>query len=389
MMDRYKVGGMYLDDNLAYANCTLWKEHGHPQKVYDCLIELHEMNWRRRQLLRAKCPHVVLIDHCTTAVVLPVICDFDAHLYGEGYSLSSVERYWAQFGSVQNMYAQGCLWAGDTEGERCATEVAYNYDLLTGGGRYTYTDWRLYPEKFPYASGVTRDEPPFVKAYNLAQYYFGMYESTPYYFAESADLFSTSAPLTYAAIYHNDVWKDCLVAVANMNAEAKETSLAIRLPERLGLRQDGSYLLFDVKERKCRRIDGSRLGKEGIGSIRVPGRGLKLFCLREPPGDRPFHLWGGKRISEQWDAKSKTLTLELHGPLGLEDELFLGVGGGPVAAVKVNGKPRQFSWDPTQKVVHGKVTFGSDPIRVEAICASATGATLPERPTAPLKLPTR
>ncbi len=53
----YGVDGMYIDDNLAYANCTLWKEHRHPQKVYDCLIELHEMNWRRRQLLHERCPH--------------------------------------------------------------------------------------------------------------------------------------------------------------------------------------------------------------------------------------------------------------------------------------------------------------------------------------------
>ena len=89
-MDRYPVDGMYLDDNLAYANCTLWKEHGHPQQVYDCLIELHEMNWRRRQLLRTRCPHAVLIDHCTKALILPVICDFDVHLYGEGYGFASL-----------------------------------------------------------------------------------------------------------------------------------------------------------------------------------------------------------------------------------------------------------------------------------------------------------
>ena len=50
MMDRFPVDGIYLDDNLPYANCTLWQEHGHPRKVYDCLIELHEMNWRRREL---------------------------------------------------------------------------------------------------------------------------------------------------------------------------------------------------------------------------------------------------------------------------------------------------------------------------------------------------
>jgi len=37
-MERYDVDGMYIDDNLAYSECTLWKEHGHPRPVYDCLI---------------------------------------------------------------------------------------------------------------------------------------------------------------------------------------------------------------------------------------------------------------------------------------------------------------------------------------------------------------
>ena len=211
MMDRYGIDGMYIDDNLAYANCPLWKEHGHPQQVYDCLIELHEMNWRRRQLLHSKCPHAVLIDHCTTALVLPVICDFDVHLYGEGYGFAPLETHWAQFGLIKGMDAQGCHWAGGKEKGRCATELAYNYDLLTGGGQYCYSDWRLYPKKFPYAFGVTKEEALFVKAYTLAQYYFGMYESRPYYFAESASLFSTSTPLTYATVYRNDVWNDYLV----------------------------------------------------------------------------------------------------------------------------------------------------------------------------------
>ena len=91
MMDRFAVDGLYLDDKLAYPNCTLWKEHGHLRPVYDCLIKLHEINWRRRQLLRARCPHVLLVSHCTRAFVLPVIADFDAHIYGEGYSFDSPE----------------------------------------------------------------------------------------------------------------------------------------------------------------------------------------------------------------------------------------------------------------------------------------------------------
>ncbi|MGZ5507374.1 MAG: hypothetical protein ACXWKH_13425, partial [Limisphaerales bacterium] len=78
MMKRFDVDGIYLDDNMAYPTCRLWQEHGHPQKVYDCLIELHEMNWRRRELLRQKNPHQVLVSHNTRGIIQPVICDFDA-----------------------------------------------------------------------------------------------------------------------------------------------------------------------------------------------------------------------------------------------------------------------------------------------------------------------
>ena len=70
MMDRHEVDGMYIDDNLAHGNCTLAKEHKHPRAPYDSLIELHEMNFRRRQLLRRKCPHAVLVDHCLPVILL-------------------------------------------------------------------------------------------------------------------------------------------------------------------------------------------------------------------------------------------------------------------------------------------------------------------------------
>jgi len=387
MMDRYEVDGMYIDDNLAYANCTLWKEHGHPQKVYDCLIELHEMNWRRRQLLHTRCPHAVLIDHCSTAMVLPVICDFDVHLYGEGYGFAPLDSHWAQFGLIRSMDAQGCHWAGGKESERCATELAYNYDLLTGGGQYCYSDWRLYPQKFPYASGVTREEPLFVRAYNLAQYYFGIYESRPYYFADSTSPFSTGTPHTYATIYRNDVWKDCLVVVANMSAEAKVASLAFRSPERLGLRPGGSYALLDVNDRKRRDVAGNLLLKQGLGNVRVPGRGLKLFYLRELPHDGLYHLWGGKRISETWDARSAKLTLELHGPLGLADSVLIGMGKRQVGEVRVSGKRAEFFLDSSQRVVHGKAAFGPDPVRIEVIGSAASEGGLPEKLVHPGEIP--
>jgi hypothetical protein len=389
MMDRYGVDGMYLDDNLAYPACVHWREHGHPQAPYDCMIELHEMNWLRRQLLRQKCPHAVLADHCSWAVFLPVICDFDVHLFGEGYDLLPLETHWARFGVIKSLNAQGGHWPGGKESERCTTRAAYNYDLLTGGGQYWYIDWRLYPQKFPYSSGVTKEEPLLVRAYNLAQYYFGRYESRAYCFDESAGLFKASAPLTYAAIYRNDVWKDYLVVLANMNAEAKETSLVLQSPERLGIKPDGRYVLLDVIGRTSRQVQAKELRDQGIAKVQVPGRGTKLFYLRELPHDAPCHLWGGKRISHAWDAASGKLTLQLQGPPGLEESVLIGVGDKNVSQVRVNGKQSPFFLDSAERVVHGRVTFGRDPVLVEVTCSAASQGALPEKAVPSVSLPTQ
>ena len=379
MMEKYDVDGVYVDDNLAYANCPLWKEHGHPRKVYDSLIELHEMSWRRRQLLRKECPHAVLIDHCTKALILPVICDFDAHLYGEGYGFSSLEGYWDFFGSVHSMYAQGNLWPGDTEGSRCAAAVAYNYDLLTGGGQYMYTDWRLYPEKFPYASGVTKEEPLIVRTYNLPQCYFGMYESTPHYFATSADVFSTTAPLSYATVYRNRVWEDYLIPVANMSKQEQETALVVHAPERLGVSLGSRYLLYDVNHRTTEMLTGEALAANGIGEFVIPGEGLRLFYLRRLPEAPVYHLWGGKRICESWDGGNRRLSFEVHGPLGLQDGVYIGVADGRVTGVKVNGERAEFFFDPARGLAHGAVTFTQDPVTVEVTWAPDKQAGLPEK----------
>lgn len=363
MLDKYEVDGMYIDDNLAYANCTLQKAHGHPEKVYDCLIELHEMNWRRRQALLAKRPHAVLIDHCAKATIMPVISAFDGHLYGEGYTFPSVDSYWAQYGALQNNQAHGCLWPGGEEADRSATKIAYNLDLLTGGGQYMYIDWRLYPEKFPHASGVSKQEVPLVRAYNLAQYGFGMYESTPHVFAESADLFAAEPPGAHATIYRNNVWGDHLVVLANMGADAVDASLTLRDPKRLGLQPDGSYAILDVNAASHRRVGGAELSAKGISGAPVPGRGLKLFYLRPLADDAPRHLWGGKRISERWDADTRTLTVELLGPSGAEIEVFLDAGAQPLAEVRVNGAPARL--ETVDGLIRGKIRFGAGPVRVE------------------------
>jgi len=378
MMDTYQVDGMYIDDNLAYGNCTLRKEHGHPRSPYDSLIELHEMNWRRRQALREACPHAVLVDHCSAGLVLPVICDFDVHLYGEGYGFSTLRAYWDLFGSIGNMYAQGSMYPGDTEGSRCAANVAYNYDLLTGGGQFTYLDWRLYPKKFPYAKGVTEDEPLFIRTYNLPQYYFGMYESDAFCFAVSADVFSATTPNTYATVYRNRVWKDYLIPIANMGKTEQETAVQIHSARKLELSADADYVLYDVNER-TKKVVGGRALVKGLGKIRVPGRGLRLLYLRERPGGVPYHLWGGKRISEAWDASGQTLSVEVHGPTGLRDVVFIGVGDQDVREVKVGGKRAAFAFDPSRRIAHGRVRFGPEPIRIQVMCSKSLATKLPEQ----------
>jgi hypothetical protein len=384
--DRYALDGLYLDDNLAYANCQLWKEHGHPREVYDCLIEVHDVNWRRRQLFRERCPHAVLVDHCTMAAFLPVIADFDVHLYGEGYGFGSLEDYWGQFGWLQCMFTPGCIWPGDTEGSRCAARVAYNSDLLTGGGQYSYICWRLWPDKLPYAAGVTPDEPWFVRTYNLAQFYFGLYEANPYYFATSKHHFSTTAPQTYATVYRNRVWGDWLVALANMARQPQVTTLQFVAPEQFGLKPDTQYALYDVHHRHLRQLDGTAVAR-GLTDVTLPAEGLGLFCLRPVPAHGPCHLWGGKRIAEQWNPLAAELSCELHGPSGLEDLVILADPDRIVQEVRVQGKPARFLRDPASGMVYGSVVFADDPIRLEARCPPRGLSQLPEQPVPELLAP--
>ncbi len=363
MLKRYDVDGMYVDDNLAYANCRLWKEHGHPEKVYDCLIELHEMNWRRRQVLREKCPHMVLIDHCTTALVLPVINTFDVHLFGEGYNIS-LDYYRDYFMSVKNLHSQGCLWAGDSEDVQVGVQAAYNMDLLTGGGQYSYTDWRLYPEKFPYAAGVRNFEPLFVKAYNLAQFYFGMYESQPYYFSSSGKTFSTTTPNTYTTVYRNQTWGDYLIPFINMNDGEKTTALEFHQPDKLNIEPHTDYVLFDVTERTADRVPGETL-KKGLRDIRIPGQGLKLFYVRPLPKNAPYHVFGGKRISETWSEKDRKLVVRLHAPPGLKDTVLVGGVDRGIESITVDERPAAFFLDSSRRIAHGEVTFAARPVVVE------------------------
>lgn len=386
MLERFEVDGIYLDDNLAYPNCTLGREHGHPQPVYDCLIELHEMNWARRQLLRGECPHSVLVSHSTRAIVLPVVCDFDAVLYGEGYSFGSLENYWEYYRPVEAIPAQGMIWPGGTDPDRCAASVAYNYDLLTGGGQYCHIDWRMFPQKFPYGAGVTAREHLYVETYNRAEYYFGLYESRPFYFAAPDAPFATGTPGTYASVYHNRVWDEWLVAVANMSRAAKHTSLEIHSPAKLELKAQREYVVLDTRSRTARRAKGGNLNQV-FESIEIPAESLQLYCLRESPPDGPFHLWGGKKLSENWDRRQRRLTVTLQGPPGLEDTVFLAPGEEAIRTVRAGGKPQSFFLDPEQGLVHGRVTFARDPLVLEVSCAQAGANSLPHASVPPSALP--
>jgi hypothetical protein len=386
MMDKLPVDGLFLDDNLPYNNCTLWKEHGHPRPVYDCLIELHDMNWRRRELMRSRCPHLVLVSHNANGFILPTVCDFDAQIYGEGRSFSSVEDYWNDHAApVMALHAQGMIWPGDDEAVRCATAIAYNHDLLTGGGQYNEIDWRVYAKKLPYAKGVTDREMAYVKTYNLAQYYFGLYESKPWYFATSADLFKATTPLTYATIYHNQIGGDWLIAVANMSNKPLDTSVNFRSPQTLGIEADKPYVLFDVLGRTTVMFQGDKIN-QGFDRINVPGENLRLFYLRLVSGNAPCHLWGGKRMSETWDEQMRKLTVEVHGPAGLQDAVFLWPAKHGIQRVVVAGGTAEFSFDSAQGLANGLVTFTSEPVMIEVFCSPDGTNHLPEKPVAAIPL---
>jgi hypothetical protein len=382
MMDQMPVDGLYLDDNAAYPTCSLWKEHGHPRPVYDCLIEHHEMNWRRRELMRSRCPHLVLVSHCSKHGLLPLICDFDAQIFGEGYTFNSLQDYWNEYSSlVKSVPSQGMIWPSAAQPNRCGVSMAYNFDLMTGGGQYTQIDWRVFFKKYPakYTKGADDRELGITRFYNLAQYYFGMYESKSYCFAYNANRFTATTPQTYAAVYHNRVWNDWLIPLANMNGKPLDTTLAIRSPESLGLESGRQYVVFDVQRRSASVVAGKRLSAR-FEKIRVPGENLRLFYLRTLPGDAPYHLWGGKRIAETWDDRTHRLTVKLLGPAGLQETVILSGAKYGIEGVRVAGSPAKFYFDPARNLVHGQVTFTSDPLLLEVTCAPEGRNSLPEAP---------
>lgn len=386
MMDRYDVDGIYLDDNIARGGaCRHWQLHGHPREGYDCLIELHEVNWRRRQLLLQRRPHALLIDHCATGLVLPLLCDFEIHLYGEGAGSSPPLAYWNFYGAIRYMDAHGNIWSGDTEDARFGVAAAYNLDLLTGGGQYCFNDWRLFPEKFPYAAGVVKEEVEFVRTFNLAQSYFGMYESEPYYFATSQDLFSTTQSTTFATVYRNRVWNDYLIPIASANPTPVRDSLVFHAANQIGLEDSKQYIVYDVIGRSSATVSGAQI-HEAFRELAIPAQGLRLFYVRPWTDSVPFHLWGGKRLEEQWNPERGRLTVKLLGPPGLKETVLIALNGRRIAGVIVNGQKADFQLDRRQAIAQGTVEFKGEPIVVEAVFGNDEEAALSESQLTPLPL---
>ncbi|MCC6491487.1 MAG: hypothetical protein IT424_00515 [Pirellulales bacterium] len=365
MLDRFDVDGIYLDDNITQGpSCPHWQAHGHPRPGYDCLIELHEVNWRRRRLLHQRVPHALLVDHCTIGLWLPLLSPFDVHLYGEGHSISTLNDYWNFYGMINSMNAHGNLWPGGMDGARFATPGAYVLDLLTGGGQYAYIDWRLFTDRFSYAAGVLSNEKDLLRAFNLAQHYFGMHESTPIAFADAPPLVGGRKPSTAIAAYRNRTWDDCLLVVGNIHPEPATDSLELHQPDKLGVDQAQTYGVFDVLLGRYRRLPGRQLNL-ALQQIELPGDGLRLFYLQQAAADRPQHVWGGKRIEELWHPAAGRLALRLSGPAGLADTVFLSPGPQPISAITVNGQPASFAMNPEGTLLHGPVTFRKEPILLE------------------------
>jgi hypothetical protein len=205
-----------------------------------------------------------------------------------------------------------------------------------------------------------------------------LYESKPCYFSDPAGLFATTVPQTYATVYRNQVWENWLIPIANMDPKDRKTALEFRSPQALGILPKQDYVLFDVRQRLTKALTGANLN-QAFSDISIPGQSLHLFCLCAAPAAAPFHLWGGKRLSETWDAKARKLTFTVHGPAGLQDTLFLGGAKHGLQEVLVGGKPAPFFFDPAQGLAHGLVTFVAEPLRIEVLCSPEGANRLPER----------
>ena len=90
-----------------------------------------------------------------------------------------------------------------------------------------------------------------------------------------------------------------------------------------------------------------------------------------------MHLWGGKRLTESWNASQKSLRFKIDGPPGLQETVYIANYRHPNLQVRVNGKAAQFAFDATQGIAFGTVTFTETPLEVEVITQTETQSSLP------------
>ena len=114
----------------------------------------------------------------------------------------------------------------------------------------------------------------------------------------------------------------------------------------------------------------------------------RLFYLRPVPETTPFHVWGGKRLAETWDADTGEYSLLLAGPEGLEDWVVLDAGDTSPGTVRVNDTNAPFFQDAKQGLLYGKVTFGRQPVLItvsRAISSAPSGDAgfSPDKPLPP------
>jgi hypothetical protein len=90
-------------------------------------------------------------------------------------------------------------------------------------------------------------------------------------------------------------------------------------------------------------------------------------------------LWGGKRLTETWDNAGKKLNVVLDGPAGVRESIMLVARDTTINEVLVNGEKQPFFFDASQGLVHGIVTFGAEPLRVEVRCSESGASVLPQK----------
>jgi hypothetical protein len=105
--------------------------------------------------------------------------------------------------------------------------------------------------------------------------------------------------------------------------------------------------------------------REGSHEIRIPGQGLRLFYARQVSKNVPYHLFGGKRISELWSESNRRLVISLYAPPGLKETVLVDAADRGIEEIIVDGKPGKFFLDSSCGIAHGVVSFSKYPVTVE------------------------